>query len=281
MRNRTRHGWHRYINGVSISTFLILAFVLLPLYWMLATSFKTTANIGASPPQFFPRPISGANYQVAFGDYTFGRYIINSAVVALCATFLVLFFGTLAGYALARFPIRGKFPLMVSLLIISVFPEIAVIAPLYLLMRDLGWLNSYQALIVPYTAFFLPFAIWILRNYFLGIPLAMEESARIDGASPIRTLWTVILPQATPGVFTAAVFTFTACWSEFLMALSFNIDNNYRTIPVGIAEFGSQFTVPYGTLFAASVVAVVPIAILVLVFRKAVVSGLTSGAVKG
>ena len=184
-----------------------------------------------------------------FGDYTFGRYIINSAVVALCATFLVLFLGTLAGYALARFPIRGKFPLMVSLLIISVFPEIAVIAPLYLLMRDLGWLNSYQALIVPYTAFFLPFAIWILRNYFLGIPYAMEESARIDGAGPLRTLWTVILPQATPGLFTAAVFTFTACWSEFLMALSFNIDNNYRTIPVGIAEFGSQFTVPYGTLF--------------------------------
>jgi multiple sugar transport system permease protein len=97
VRNRTRHGWHRYINGVSISTFLILAFVLLPMYWMLATSFKTTANIGASPPQFFPHPISGASYQAAFGDYTFGRYIINSAVVALCATFLVLFFGTLAG----------------------------------------------------------------------------------------------------------------------------------------------------------------------------------------
>jgi multiple sugar transport system permease protein len=281
VRNRTRHGWHRYINGLSISTFLILVFTLLPMYWMLATSFKTTNNVGSSPPQFFPHPITTQSYQVAFGDYTFGRYIVNSAVVALCATFLVLFFGTLAGYALARFPVRGKFPLMVALLIISVFPEIAVIAPLYLLMRDLGWLNSYQALIIPYTAFFLPFAIWILRNYFLGIPLAMEESARIDGASPIRTLWTVILPQATPGVFTAAVFTFTACWTEFLMALSFNIDNSYRTIPVGIAEFGSQFTVPYGTLFAASVVAVVPIAILVLVFRKAVVSGLTSGAVKG
>jgi multiple sugar transport system permease protein len=109
----------------------------------------------------------------------------------------------------------------------------------------------------------------------------MEESARIDGAGAIRTLWSVILPQVTPGVFTAGVFTFTACWGEFLMALSFNILNSYRTIPVGIATFGSQFTVPYGTLFAASVVAVVPIAILVLIFRKAVVSGLTSGAVKG
>ena len=152
---------------------------------------------------------------------------------------------------------------------------------LYALLRDIGWLNSYQALIIPYTAFYLPFAIWILRNYFLAIPHEMEESARIDGANPLRTIWSVILPQAWPGLFTAGIFTFTACWTEFLMALSFNVANDYRTIPVGVALFGSQFTIPYGTLFAASVVAVVPIAILVLIFRRSVVSGLTAGAVKG
>jgi multiple sugar transport system permease protein len=111
--------------------------------------------------------------------------------------------------------------------------------------------------------------------------MSMEESARVDGAGPVRTLVSVIVPQVKPGIFTAGVFTFTACWTEFLMALSFNIENNFRTVPVGIATFGSQFTVPYGTIFAASVVAVVPIAILVLVFRKSVVSGLTAGAVKG
>lgn len=281
MRSRTRHGWRRWLNGVNLGALGIALFVLLPMYWMLASSLKTTANVGASPPQYFPSPVSGSNFQVAFGDYTFGRYIFNSVLVACCTTALVLFLGTLAGYALGRLPVRGKYPIMVTLLMISVFPQIAVIAPLYLIMRDLGWLNSYQALILPYTAFNLPFAIWILRNYFLGISMAMEESARIDGAGAIRTLWSVILPQVTPGVFTAGVFTFTACWGEFLMALSFNILNSYRTIPVGIATFGSQFTVPYGTLFAASVVAVVPIAILVLIFRKAVVSGLTSGAVKG
>jgi multiple sugar transport system permease protein len=115
----------------------------------------------------------------------------------------------------------------------------------------------------------------------LGIPKEMEETGRIDGAGPLRTVWSIVLPQALPGLFTAGVFTFTACWTEFLMALSFNSVNNFRTIPVGIALFGSQYTVPYGTIFAASVVAVVPIAILVLVFRKSVVSGLTSGAVKG
>ena len=193
----------------------------------------------------------------------------------------MLILGTLAGYALGRLPMRGKFTTLVILLIISVFPAVAVLAPLYLLMREIGWLNSYQALILPYTAFNLPFAIWILRNYMLGIPKEMEETGRIDGAGPLRTVWTIILPQALPGLFTAGIFCFTACWTEFLMALTFNNANNYRTIPVGIAEFGGNFQVPYGTIFAASVVAVVPIGILVFIFRKFVISGLTSGAVKG
>jgi multiple sugar transport system permease protein len=249
MRNRKRVGWHKYVNGVTIATLVTAIFVLLPLYWLVASSFKSPNDVGNSPPQLFPNP--------------------------------VLLLGTLAGYALGRLPMRGKFTTLVILLIISVFPAVAVLAPLYLLMREIGWLNSYQGLILPYTAFNLPFAIWILRNYMLGIPKEMEETGRIDGAGPLRTVWTIILPQALPGVFTAGIFCFTACWTEFLMALTFNDANNYRTIPVGIAEFGGNFQVPYGTIFAASVVAVVPIGILVFIFRKFVISGLTSGAVKG
>ncbi|WP_366525214.1 carbohydrate ABC transporter permease [Ferrimicrobium sp.] len=201
--------------------------------------------------------------------------------MSILATLLVLAIGSLAGYALARLPIRGKTAIMMILLMISLFPEIAVVSPLYLLMHDLGWIDSYQVLIIPYTAFNLPFAIWIMRNYFLGIPREMEESARVDGASPLRTYWSIILPQALPGIFTAGIFTFTACWTEFLMALTFDNSNSFRTIPVGIALFGSPDVIPYGTIFAASVVAVVPIGILVFVFRRFVVSGLTSGAVKG
>jgi multiple sugar transport system permease protein len=269
------------VNGVNLAALLVFIFVALPLYWLVASAFKTPANVGASPPQYFPHPLSVQNFTVAFSQNTFGRYIINSLIVAVVATVLVLVLGTLAGYALGRLPMRGKFTVLVILLMISVFPVIAVVVPLYALLRDIGWLNSYQALIIPYTAFYLPFAIWILRNYFLAIPREMEESARIDGANPLRTIWSIILPQAWPGLFTAGIFTFTACWTEFLMALSFNVSNDYRTIPVGVALFGSQFTIPYGTLFAASVVAVVPIAILVFIFRRRVVSGLTAGAVKG
>lgn len=281
MRNRKRTGWRRYINGINISAFFVVLFVGLPLYWLIASSFKTPANLGDSPPQYFPNPISTGNYTDAFKNNDFGQYFINSLIVTLFATALVLVLGTMAGYALGRMPMRGKFTLMVTLLIISVFPAIAVIAPLYLVLRNLDWLNSYQGLIIPYTAFNLPFAIWILRNYMLGIPKEMEETGRIDGAGPFRTLWTIILPMALPGIFTAGIFCFTACWTEFLMALTFNSSNSFRTIPVGIAEFGGNFQVPYGTIFAASVVAVVPIGILVFIFRKFVISGLTSGAVKG
>jgi multiple sugar transport system permease protein len=281
MRNRKRTGWHRYVNGLNIAAFFVVLFIGLPLYWLIASSFKTPEAVGASPPQYFPHPISTANYSQAFVQYDFGVYFRNSLIVTLITTALVLFLGTLAGYALGRLPMRGKFTMLVALLMISVFPEIALIAPLYLLLRNLGWLDSYQALILPYTAFNLPFAIWILRNYFLGIPKEMEETGRIDGASPLRTVWSIILPQALPGLFTAGIFCFTACWTEFLMALTFNSANTFRTIPVGIAEFGSIDVTPYATIFAASVVAVVPIGILVFIFRKFVISGLTSGAVKG
>jgi multiple sugar transport system permease protein len=281
MRHRKRAGWHRYVNGVTFSALVTALFVIAPLYWLIATSFKNPNSIGASPPSLGPAPFSLENYANAFVGYDFGIYFRNSLVVTTATTALVLALGTLAGYALGRLPMRGTFTTMVALLVISVFPAVAVIAPLYLLMRNLGWLNSYQALIVPYTAFNLPFAIWILRNYFLGIPKEMEETGRIDGAGPLRTLAAIILPQALPGLFTAGIFCFTACWTEFLMALTFDSSNDYRTIPVGIAEFGGNFQVPYGTIFAASVVAVVPIAVLVFIFRRWVISGLTSGAVKG
>jgi multiple sugar transport system permease protein len=281
MRNRKRVGWHRYINGVTISTLVTVLFILIPLYWLIASSLKSPNAIGNSPPSYGPTPFSFSNFSNAFVNYDFGIYFRNSVIVTLATTAIVLVLGTLAGYALGRLPMRGKFGLMVALLMISVFPAVAVLAPLYLLMRDIGWLNSYQGLILPYTAFNLPFAIWILRNYMLGIPKEMEETGRIDGASPLRTIWSIIVPMALPGVFTAAIFCFTACWTEFLMALTFDSSPSFRTIPVGIALFGGNYQVPYGTIFAASVVAVVPIGVLVFVFRKFVVSGLTSGAVKG
>lgn len=260
---------------------LFLVAILLPFYWMFITSFKPNTDISAYPPSLFPRSWTFVHYRNAFGLFQFGVYMRNSVIVALSSTFFVLAFASMAGFAIARLPVKAKTPTMVGLLMISVFPPIAIITPLYMLLRTVGWLNSYQALIIPYTAFNLPFATWILRNYFLQVPGALFEAAKIDGASVFQTFYRIFLPLTSPGLFTAAVFTFVASWTEFFMALVFNTSNSMRTIPVGIALFSGQFSVPYGDLFAGSVASIVPILILVVIFRKWIVSGLTAGAVKG
>lgn len=259
----------------------MLLIIIAPFFWMVDTSFKTNLDIGNFPPSFLPHPFTFSHYTRAFSKYGFGVYFRNSVVVSVVATIVVLIVASLASYSIARLPIRGKAPLMVFLLAISTFPEVAVISPLFIIMQRIGWLNSYQSLIVPYVAFNLPFAIWVMRTYFAGIPKELDEAARVDGAGIMTTVFRVILPVATPGLFTGGVFTFVACWTEFLFALVFNSSQQFRTIPVGIALFSGQFTIPYGTIFAGSTVAVLPIVILVLIFQKWVVAGLTAGAVKG
>ncbi|MCL6626203.1 MAG: carbohydrate ABC transporter permease [Alicyclobacillus shizuokensis] len=260
---------------------LFLLLILLPFVWMLLTSFKSPLEISQYPLTFIPERFTSGNYHDAFSRYGFAGYIRNSVIVSVASTFCVLALASMAGFAVARLPIRSKGAVMVALLVISMFPPIAIVTPLYMLLRTVGWLNSYQALIIPYTAFNLPFAVWILRNYFLQVPGALLEAATVDGATVFQSFWRIFLPLTRPGLFTAAVFTFVAAWTEFFMALVFNSSDSMRTIPVGIALFSGQYNVPYGTIFAGSVVSLVPIVVLVILFRKWIVSGLTSGAVKG
>ena len=271
--------YRKVIGYVVLILFLLI--ILAPFYWMVITAFKPNTEIAAYPPYLFPHHFTFAHFIEAFRQDNFAPFIRNSVIVSLLSTFFVLLFGSMAGFAIARLPLRGRVGLMIALLVISMFPEIAVVSPLYMLLHQLNWLNSYQALVVPYTAFNMPFAIWILRNYFVQVPGALFEAASVDGASVFRTFYQIFLPITTPGLFTAAVFTFVACWTEFLFALVFNSANAMRTIPVGIALFSGQFSVPYGTIFAGSLVSIIPIIVLVVLFRKWIVSGLTQGAVKG
>ncbi|ROS61544.1 carbohydrate ABC transporter membrane protein 2 (CUT1 family) [Frigoribacterium sp. PhB160] len=280
-RTKVRRGWRRWINVVNLGGVLIAAVTAIPLYWLVVSSFKTSSEVAASPPTVVPQTWTLENYVTAFVSNDLAVYMLNSVIVAVSTTVLVLGLALFAGYALTGRKLKGGTGIMTTLLMLSVFPAIAVLTPIYLIERQLGLLNSYPGLIIPYVAFNLPFAIWIMRNYLAGIPTTIEEASEIDGASPLRTVFSVILPMSKPGLFTVGVFTFTASWSEFLMALTFNSETSFRTIPVGIALFGTQFTVPYGAIFAASVSATVPIVLLVLIFRRSIVSGLTSGAVKG
>ncbi|GHI99229.1 sugar ABC transporter permease [Streptomyces olivaceus] len=280
-RHTPRTGVRRYVNVVNLGGLLIAGCATLPLVWMASASFKGPGEISATPPSLLPEDPTLGNYETAFVRNGIGHYFLNSVVVACVSTVLILSLAFFAGYALARLPLRGRGAVMTALLMLSVFPPIALLVPLFLMERQAGLLNSYPGLIVPYVALNLPFAIWIMRNYLSGIPGELEEAAVVDGAGSLRTAVTVILPLARPGLFTAGVFAFTATWSEFLLALTFNGSDDRRTVSVGIALFTSQYQVPYGVIFAGAMVATVPIAVLVLVFRRSVVSGMTTGAVKG
>ncbi|WP_434811701.1 carbohydrate ABC transporter permease [Microbacterium sp. bgisy189] len=260
---------------------LIGAVFLAPVVWLTVSAFKPVSELGAYPPSLLPIPPTLANFQAAFVDGDFGAFLANSLIVSVLSTVIVVCLGVPAAYGLSRTNIRGSARILTGLLIISVFPIVAVIPPLYVILREMGWLNSYQALIVPYVAFGLPLAIWVVRNSLLPISQQMEEAAEVDGASTVRTIVQIIVPQALPGIFVAAVLTFVSCWQEFLMALSFNANAQYQTAPVGIALFGGAFQLPFGTIFAASIVALFPVFLLVIALRKWVVDGLSTGAVKG
>jgi multiple sugar transport system permease protein len=254
---------------------------LLPVLWLVITGVTPPRGLGKFPPDLLPWPPSMTNFQRAFGENDFLGFLINTVIVGAVTTLLVLLLGIPAAYALARTAMRGKAAILIGLVTISMFPPIGVIPPLYVALRTIGWLNSYQALIVPYLAFNLPFAIWILRNTFREIPEEIEQAGEIDGAPMWRIIVQLVVPQAVPGIFVAGIFTFVACSTEFLMALSFNSNSDVQTVPVGIALFGGQFEQPYGTIFAASAASLLPLVILVLVFGRWIVSGLSQGSMKG
>jgi multiple sugar transport system permease protein len=256
-------------------------FFLLPVIWLLITSVTPPRGLGQFPPDLLPFPPSMSNFERAFGENDFLGFLINTVIVGVVTTLLVLVLGIPAAYALARTAMRGKAVILIGLVTISMFPPIGVIPPLYVALRTLDWLNSYQALVLPYLAFNLPFAIWILRNTFREVPEEIEQAGEIDGAPTWRIILQLVVPQAVPGIFVAGIFTFVACSTEFLMALSFNTNSDVQTVPVGIALFGGQFEQPYGTIFAASAASLLPLVILVLVFGRWIVSGLSQGSMKG
>lgn len=269
-------GWGANTAGIAVGVLFLL-----PVAWLAVSAFKPVRDLGSFPPTLVPLPPTTDNFSAAFVDNNFAPFLLNSLIVGVLTTIIVVCLGLPAAYGLSRTNMRGRGPILTGLLIVSVFPVIATIPSLYVVLRSLDWLNSYQALVVPYVAFNLPLAIWTMRNSLLPISPQMEEAAEMDGASTFRTITQIIVPQALPGIFVAAVLTFVACWQEFLMALSFNSNAAFQTAPVGIALFGGAFQLPYGTIFAASLVGLAPVLILVIALRRWVVDGLSTGSVKG
>jgi multiple sugar transport system permease protein len=259
----------------------VVIFCLFPFYWLVNISLKTGADLSNS--DLFPPNPSLENYKSIFKNDDFTRALANSAIVSLVTTVIGIVVGSFAAYALARLRMNFKFLLLGIVLSISTFPQIAIAAPLFRLWSDIGLYNTIPGLVIPYLTFALPLSIYILVSFFREIPKDLEEAALVDGATNFQAFVKVIIPLAAPGLATTAILTFIAAWNEFLLATTLTSSVTARTVPVAISQFtgSSQFEVPLGTQSAASVVVAIPLIVLVLLFQKRIVAGLTAGAVKG
>jgi multiple sugar transport system permease protein len=260
---------------------LIMAFCLFPFYWLLNTSLKTGQDLSSA--NLIPPNPSLDNYSSIFEDSDFTTALRNSVIVAGATTVLALVIGSFAGYALARLRFRFKFLLLAIILSITTFPPIAIAAPLFKFWTDLGIYDTLYGLIPPFLAFTLPLTIYVLASFFREIPRDLSDAALVDGATHFQAFRKVVMPLAAPGLVTAGLLSFIWAWNEFLLAITLTSSPEARPVPPALAFFtgSQQFEVPLGTITAATVVVTVPLVILVLIFQKRIVAGLTAGAVKG
>jgi len=266
---------------VRIAALVLLAlYCLAPFLWQVVTSLKPAAELTSLPP-LLPTRVSFEHYAAIFTGHPLMRLIANSAIVAAGTTALALVVGALAAYAAAVLRVRGRAGILGVVLAVSMFPPIATVSPLFLLLNALGLRDTLAALILTYSSFSLPLAVWLLASFFDALPRELYIAARVDGCSAFGALWRVILPLAAPGLAAAALLVFIFAWNEFLFALSFTATEASRTLPVGIALFPGLHEVPYGEIAAASVVATLPVVALAFAFQRRIVEGLTAGAVKG
>jgi len=274
-----RPSWARIGFGALVT--IAVGLSLFPFYWILRTSLQTAAEFNKGTTSLLPGQMTFQNYVDVFTENDFLRPLLDSALVALVTMAVSVVLGALAGYALARLGIRWRGAILGYVLSVGFFPILAMIGPLFLVFRTLRLLDTFAALILSYMIYTLPITTWVLTNFFSQIPPELEEAALVDGATRLQTLRRVIVPVALPGLFTAAILAFILAWNDFVFALSFIESPNRFTAPLAIVNLGqSQYHVFYNRIDAAVVVTTIPIALLVLVAQRRIVSGLTAGAVK-
>lgn len=259
----------------------ILLWSVFPFYYAVITSLKTGSALFRV--DYFPFSLNWQNYVAVFEQQPFGRNIFNSILVALAVVLFSLLLSTLAAYALSRVAFRGRGLLLGTILAVSMFPQVAVLSGMFELIRAMGLYNNLFGLMLAYLILTLPFTVWVLTTFMRELPKELEEAAIMDGASPWTLVTSIFLPLLWPAMVTVGLLAFIQAWNEFLFALTFTLTNEQRTVPVAIALIsgGSQYELPWGNIMAASVIVTVPLVLLVLVFQKRIVSGLTAGALKG
>ena len=271
---RTKAGW-------IAADVIVLLYAFVPVLWIISLSLKsdTTLNNGS----LWPSGATLENYRKIFANSDFVRALINSVGICVISTTIALLFGTMAAYAIARLDFPGKRAIIAMSLLISMFPQIALVTPLFKIETSVHIFNTWLGLILPYITFALPLGIYTLSAFFREIPWELEKAAKMDGATPLQAFRSVIVPLAAPGVFTTAILVFIACWNDFLFAISLTSSNAARTVPAAMSYFtgATTFEKPTQPIAAAAVVITIPIVVFVLFFQRRIVAGLTSGAVKG
>ena len=268
---------------LGIGIFSIIVFFLTPIVWQVLTSVKLNKDISAIPNVYLPTEITFEHYRELFSRRPFLTYILNSAFVATISTILCLVFGSPAAYALARMKLKGEQWILTAILIVTLFPYVLLFLGLLEIVKAIGLGNNYLALIIPYTAINLPLTILVMRSFFQQLPQDLEDAAKIDGYKTIGMLVDIILPMTLPALATTGILTFIFAWNEYIFALTFITEEAKKTIPVATAQLGGAtlFEIPYGPIAAATVLGTLPLVILVLIFQRQIVQGLTAGAVKG
>jgi len=257
------------------------AVMVLPFLYMLSTSFKPDRLVLEVPPQLLPHHATTANYVSAWGSNDFGRYFLNSVLVAVATTLAAVLLAAMMAYAFARFRFRGRTPLFGLLLLGLMVPAMMLLLPQFLLAKRLLLIDSLWGLVVFYTGGNLALNTFLLRSFFQGIPRELEEAMVVDGAGPWSRFWRLILPLSRPALATVAIFTFLSSWDEFAWALTIISDPSKRTLPIAISLFQGQHATQWGTVFAASAIAVAPVLALFVAFQRQFISGIATGALKG
>lgn len=267
--------------GLAIAAVVTVVVSIFPLYYAFVSSFQFGSQL--FEVSYLPPSIDLSNYFHVFLEQPFARNILNSIIVASSVVAISIFLGITAAYALGRVAFRGRAALLLTVLSVSMFPQVAVLSGMFELIRGVGFYNSLAALVFANLMLTLPFTVWVLTTFMRELPKEIEESAFVDGASPLQLIYHVFLPLMWPAMVTTGLLAFILAWNEFLFALTFTLSNDTRTVPVAIALIsgGSQYELPWGPIMAASVVVTVPLVILVLIFQRKIVSGLTAGSVKG
>jgi ABC-type glycerol-3-phosphate transport system permease component len=286
-RDRTpiRAGW-RYRKGIALlfaymALLLAIVLILFPLFWMFSSSFKGQTELFARDQTFLPRVWTLENYINVWFNTEFPLYFWNSFYIAVLTTVFTVAISIYASYAIARLNFRGRDAFGIMLLITQMFPHIMLVLPLFHIIKGIGLFNTHASLIISYTAFSLPFSIWMLRSFFAAIPAELEDAAAVDGANLMGTLHRVILPLAGPGIAAVGMYTFIQSWNEFLFALVFLQSQGLRTLPLGLASFQEEFSFRWDLMMAGGSIVSLPVLFFFLLMQRFIVQGLLGGAVKG